>query len=357
MMRKDYPKGWRNADYNAAQLPFILPLRRLIVAVDPLSDTNPSRILRRWESFMNISIWVDDFFFNRFHRSSILRSAAMNETSTILINVHRQRQKMFYFQCMRTLKDEGQRWTAFVDTDELVFQNENDLGFKKVLSLSTNETVSRLLHVLQELNQISSPCVGLPRLLFGANEDKKEDPEVVAKGSLLPEIGFSSTDFMTLRWRWHAGNDNILNRAGKALIDLSRIPDGLLLLDNVNAHRPIKQLCTNDAMWIRIDKSPLVLHHYVGTYEQWISRDDVRNKRTSLLYSAMAAVNSTKVSNENLWLKDFIQAIGENNAAMLLKDVGKVESPKKRGRISPEAKLAKLSSLLYVKNSRKFILP
>lgn len=92
-----------------------LPLRRLIVAIDPLSQTNPTTILRRWESFMNISIWEDDFYFNRFHRSSILRSAAdVNDTSTILINTHRQRQKMFYLQCMRNLKDEGQHWTAFV---------------------------------------------------------------------------------------------------------------------------------------------------------------------------------------------------------------------------------------------------
>ena len=238
-----------------------------------------------------------------------------------------------------------------------MFQNENDLGLIKSLSLQTNITVSRLLHVLQELKQVSSPCVGLPRLLFGAKEDNTGDSEAVANGSLLPKIGVSSTDFMSLRWRWHAGNDNRLNRAGKALVDLSRIPDGLLLLDNVNAHRPIKQLCTNDAMWIRINESPLVLHHYVGNFEQWISRDDVRNKRTSMLYSAMTAVNHTKDANEQAWLNDFIKAIGENAAGMLLKDVGKVESAKKRGRVSPEAKLAKLSSLLYGKQSRKFLVP
>jgi len=238
-----------------------------------------------------------------------------------------------------------------------VFQNENHLRLRKSLPQQTNKTVSRLLHELQESKQVASPCVGLPRLLFGTKEDSKGDSEAVAHGSLLPEIGVAPTDFMTLRWRWHAGNDNRLNRAGKALVDLSRIPNGLLLLDNVNAHRPIKQLCTNDAMWIRIDESPLVLHHYVGTYQQWISRDDVRNKRTSILYSEMAAVNHTKDSNERAWLKYFIKAIGEKNAAMLLNDVGKVESTPKAERMSPEAKLAKLSSLLYGKKTRKLLVP
>lgn len=91
-----------------------LPLRRLIVAIDPLSNGSPLRILRRWESLMNISIWEDDHYFNRFLRSSILRSVDVNGTSKILINMHRQRQKVFYFQCMRKLKDEGHHWTAFV---------------------------------------------------------------------------------------------------------------------------------------------------------------------------------------------------------------------------------------------------
>jgi len=207
--------------------------------------------------------------------------------------------------------------------------------------------------MLQELKQLSSPCIGLPRLLYGSKEDRKGAWEVGVHGSQLRELGFSPTDFMTLRWRWHGGNNNKLNRAGKALVDLSQVPTDLLLLENVNVHRPIQQLCSNDAMWIRITESPLVLHHYTGTYEQWILRDDVRDKRTATLYSEINALNHMEDGNKHRWLLDFIQTMGEKNAAVLLKDVGKVDSDQEKGRLSPEAKFAKLLSLLYEKKTRK----
>lgn len=190
----------------------------------------------------------------------------------------------------------------------------------------------------------------MPRLLFGPKEYDKGASEENDRGSYFPEIGFSPTDFMTTRWRWHAGYNNKLNGAGKALLDVSRVSNGMLLLENVNAHRPIRQLCTNEAMWIRISESPLVIFHYVGTYEQWILRDDVRSKRTSMLYSEMAAVNHTEDVDTHLWLLDFIQALGEQSAAELLADVGKV---RKGRRMSPEEKVAKLLSLLYGKKTRK----
>lgn len=213
----------------------------------------------------------------------------------------------------------------------------------------TNLTVANLLRALKTSHSLSVPCIGLPRLLFGAKEDIDRDPETRQKGLGLFEAGFSEKDFISFRWRWHAAKGDKMNKAGKALVDLSRVFDDMLREDNVNAHRPIKQLCTSDTMWVRIDESPLVLHHYVGTYEQWMIRDDPRKKRTEDLYSDLTAVNHTEDTRQRSWLGDFTKSVGLENATVLLKDVGKVDISLTSKHATAEAKLKLLMKTLYGK--------
>ena len=85
----------------------ILPLRRLIVAIDPRSRLRPSSILQRWAGMMNITEWSDaDYGFTPGNRP--------------LIGRHRSRQAMFFRRCMLSLKAEHRTWVALVDADEFV---------------------------------------------------------------------------------------------------------------------------------------------------------------------------------------------------------------------------------------------
>jgi hypothetical protein len=105
-------------------------------------------------------------------------------------------------------------------------------------------------------------------------------------------------------------------------------------------------------------ESPLVLHHYVGSNEQWMVRDDVRGKRNRDSYMELTNVNGTKDTTVHTWLEDFAEDVGMSQAALLLRDIGKVEDISKRTRTSPEEKLETLLSLLYKKKARtKFLNP
>lgn len=327
-------------------------LKRLIIATDPLSQSSPRAILNRWKSMINITEWEDDDYFNRVFRSGILKDTDLN-TTMILINLHRQRQKIFYLKCMERLKEEKRSWVAFIDTDELLFPNYGHWKFRNVLKQEQNQTILTLLHRLRKYKTLSSsPCVGIPRILYGAREAQDADQPSYPVLSSLPN---NVSDFMSLRWRWHAGHDHKLNKAGKSLLDLSRVSRDLLEMKNVNAHRPIKQLCTENDMWIKVEDSPIVLHHYVGTSEQWVFRDDVRGKRTKDTYRGFKMeVNYTKDTTSHGWLDDFVHSVGVEQASELLRDAGRVEEKASSGRMSPEAKLEKLFNLLYKK---KTILP
>ena len=90
-----------------------LPLRRLIVAVDPRSRTQPNHILDRWnDDFIRITVWNDTQFFPLSYRLSIMESQNRmehNKSKTLAerhTSMHRFRQRFFYMKCLRQLKRE-----------------------------------------------------------------------------------------------------------------------------------------------------------------------------------------------------------------------------------------------------------
>ena len=71
----------------------VLPLRRLIIAIDPKSQTSPTNILRRYAgattatrnngSRMHITQWTDDDFFPQLHRSIVMGESFKTSSSTV----------------------------------------------------------------------------------------------------------------------------------------------------------------------------------------------------------------------------------------------------------------------------------
>jgi hypothetical protein len=137
-------------------------LRRVIVAVDPDSQTSPADVLEPWaEHFgLNYTLWHDrDYMPTSFVNGSGVRDLPWvltgkeykkdpatnlitskyftgNDESTgkpytqdqimdglYKINNHRIRQRRFVSQCYRRLKTEGYTWTLHIDTDEYVVPN------------------------------------------------------------------------------------------------------------------------------------------------------------------------------------------------------------------------------------------
>jgi hypothetical protein len=79
----------------------VLPLRRLIICIDPQSQTSPLSILERYSSrgLMNITIWYEDDLFPEEIR---------NQSQNVLDPVRwfLRRQNNCYLQCMKTLKED-----------------------------------------------------------------------------------------------------------------------------------------------------------------------------------------------------------------------------------------------------------
>jgi len=92
---------------------FTLPLRHVVVAVDPHSSTSPNEILDRWRDRMTVEVWTDsDFTSEDLSRNS-------SDPVDVAIEKHQTRQRTFYAECIRHLQEHNRAWTTFTDADEV----------------------------------------------------------------------------------------------------------------------------------------------------------------------------------------------------------------------------------------------
>jgi hypothetical protein len=84
---------------------FAMPLRHLVVTIDPRSRTSPSKILDRWRPLMNITLWGDEDF--KFAPNALQNLNETNGQAKTLL--HRSRQEYFYKHCATHLKNRSER--------------------------------------------------------------------------------------------------------------------------------------------------------------------------------------------------------------------------------------------------------
>ena len=249
---------------------FTLPVTRVIVAVDPRSQTSPDHVLRRWNSRLVVDLWEDSDYMTKKeldqaegYVKKFFKAQILDQPDLIR---HRARQRLFYYKCMQRLKTEGRGWVALVDTDEFLSVNyptTRSLGLTTPSIDNPGSVISFLDAELQRPgNNLTSACVQIPRLRFGAVESTK------AEISRLVPPEFNASLFQTLRWRKHAAPRNLLhNKISKTMIDLRRVDwDMLAPVDSI--HRPILSLCGHRRLYIQNKDQVFVIHHYLGSMEQ-----------------------------------------------------------------------------------------
>jgi Glycosyl transferase family 2 len=275
----------------------VLPLRHLIVAVDPRSRTSPAEILNRWQDAMDITVWWNDTDFvtnaTEFEEAELrvqFRFRKINPPPDVIR--HRARQRLFYYHCMQEHKRANIKWTLLTDTDEFLAVNyatvralrNNDNETTGAQPISEPGSVLKLLYdelqYYPENNLTSSPCIQIPRVRFGAVETNSTFIQASIPDDLLPN--FNASHLATLRWRKHTAPANYkLNRVSKAIVDLSRV-DWRNLEPDYNSdgiHRPVNEHCDYGKLYIRSDQQLVLIHHYLGTWEQFSFRNDPRTEK------------------------------------------------------------------------------
>ena len=101
-------------------------------------------------------------------------------------------------------------------------------------------------------------------------------------------------------------------------------------LQYIHAHRALMTHCPLKEEFLGNRKSPLVAHHYVGTWDQWTFRDDPRSwtRKKVGKYQAMAGEEDGVILHQEMaatmWLEGFVQLHGVEKAKRLLEGVGYV---------------------------------
>jgi hypothetical protein len=237
---------------------------------------------------------------------------------------------------MAMLKKENMTWTAITDTDEYILPNPYYYHGDSNDSIQTQnnhyrETIAPPTTIYERIQQyqhqrnathpmFDKGCISMHRLLFGFKESNTSEVQ-----HMVP-AAYNASDFTTLRWRYHAGLTNKeKNAIAKCLVDVSRVDAKRdLIPKEVNAHRPIKRLCSEKYLRIKNQESPFVAFHYTGSWEQWNYRSDFRPKRKRENFDKLYFDTENETDDSlRSWLNQFVDTHGPDLASRLLEGVGR----------------------------------
>lgn len=330
----------------------VLPLRYLVITADPRSKTSPSHILNTWRRRgVVIEEWVDYDFWRHDLKLAPIPDDATLQTKR---DRHRGRQKYFYRSCLIHLKRQNRTWVSLHDTDEYLVYNhagggqfrawEDEQLRKHALSKqhgrqpriqpsqtppTTAKEGGMIQYIRQEqaagLQYYQSPCIGIPRLTFGAVESSLSEQQhnIPAAFQSMIASNNNNNNLDTIRWRKHAPrNDFVKNALGKVLIDVSRV-DMEKTPQFMSLHRPIKRICA--APWHNDWESGLRINHYLGSWESYSFRDDARRgfERSREQWEYKSTTNADQTDdNIRPWLQGLVVTQGEERAREFLQGAG-----------------------------------
>ena len=311
---------------------YMMPLRHVVLLVDPRSETSPMDIVQRWRPFIKIDVWN----FTDLHQYKPQSKKHANLDSW---ERHRRVQKFFYTQCGHYFRTHNRTWTTFHDVDEYIYLNPLSV-LHATQRLSEPGNIRRYLEERSH-GTISSPttetttsdgattrkrgrhqqgtartpsmhrtqgksyqamhkdhCILMERNYFGSVRESKDR---IQQG--VPSF-LNASHFETLSWLHRTSHtDMVLNGMGKSMVDVSG-PSSLTFTGNV--HRIIPS-CS--AQTFPVGMGPLRIRHYLGSWQAYASRNDARVgvKRNRERYLFLATVGEHDLPDDSVrpWLKGF----------------------------------------------------
>ncbi|KAL7573621.1 hypothetical protein ACA910_008754 [Epithemia clementina (nom. ined.)] len=309
---------------------YMLPLRHLVLLVDPRSESSPLEIVERWRPyFVQIDVW------NFTDLEQYHTSPKHNKVDHIFYQ-----QPIFYQQCFRHLRNLNRTWTTFHDVDEYIYLNPKFLAKDDYVpfisqpgSLQrflTQETVQTRTLRQQKVKThgLDAHCFLAPRNYYGAVESPLD---IIQQD--VPDY-LNATHFETLRWLHSTSDiDHWNNGVGKSLVHVSSsslTPQR----DLTGAVHRILQSCRA----MPRTSSVFMIRHYLGSWNVYTSRLDARvgtkRNREMFLFLTDASRGSHRVDDSiRPWLAGFCREFDYNVTVIqyLLKGTGQV--PPKSNRI------------------------
>jgi hypothetical protein len=285
---------------------FAMPLRHLVVAVDPRSRTSPVKILDRWRPLMNVTVWGDaDFGF-------MSNMTALNETDVqAKTNMHRKRQAAFYKRCALHLQKKKLKWTSFHDVDEFLSVDQDFANNTDALYTTPGSVLQTLRSVrATEPNNthFQKNCITVPRVTYGSVESSSQEVQKDVPSFL------DGMKFDTLRFR-HRGEHGTGGPV-KSILDVTHAPKtGRYAVHQLLGSKRCSRKYTIHTI--------LGIHHYIGSWESFSFRDDARQARERGRFDKLSTLTSVMNDDEiRPWVKGFVEYVGEPLAKHLLQDVG-----------------------------------
>jgi hypothetical protein len=287
----------------------VLPLRYVVIAVDPRSALNPEPVLDLFRDELNMTIitWTDSDFVDWAPLST-------DAPPRVLTNRYVMRQRIFLGKCMEHLYQQGQSWTALWDVDEYIIFNGYNRSVDNITTPNDLAEPGNILEYIQKAEE--KPCYPMMKLEVGT----KEDPSVRSRSISIPNLDPHRFDTLRYQYKNRFGNRGVGNLIGKAFLDVRKMdfPHNV-----ISIHRPSTTICPPPHGGF-VNGSPFLLLHYVGSWESFSFRTkDARNgsereefwrKRTKLSHS--------HEPNTATWLEGFIQNVGKQRASRLLRHAG-----------------------------------
>eukprot|EP00980_Cylindrotheca_fusiformis_P016617 scaffold4973_cov135-Cylindrotheca_fusiformis.AAC.35 len=338
----------------------VLNLRRLIVAVDPLSTTSPVPLLQKWKDLfgMHIEIWKDeDYMPDYFLKGDddggdqdkikdfvknfqFQNNATMDEKRKLnMVNNHRFRQHTFVSRCLWEVKKSvGPRklsWVAHVDTDEYIIINPKARSMAdemKPVVVPHAPSAGSLLKYLNGIvrtfpsDRLRRKCILMPRILYlPQTHDSKN------KNNIIDRQNWNTDRFETLHWEVHrdlsepTGLQKPIMDAGSLQRSHEIFREGIIHA----VHQPLRSGGPADCLplskqpdledW---NQFPLAVNHYVGSLERYLQREDIR--RHESIWRKKAELNGTISDGWILgWLPSFVNDHGLEKVSQVLGDYQK----------------------------------
>jgi hypothetical protein len=287
----------------------VLPLRYVVVAVDPRSQLSPEPIfdLFRTELNMTILTWTDkDFIVWEDEPSD------KNLSLSFLTSRHDRRQRLFLEKCMQHLYQQGRNWTAMWDVDEYVIFNRYNRGIGNVTSPNDLAEPGSILKYVKAEGE--SHCFPMRRLEVGT----KENPSLL-RNSSLQQLDIRRLNTVRYRYRNRPGT-GVGNGNGKVFLNVQKVNFRKKVR---TPHRPAPSICPG-AFGRVVTDAPFMMLHYVGSWPAYSfrSNDPRFISKTHQSWLKRSALSFRLQPKTETWLEGFINNVGAQRAWKVLRHAG-----------------------------------